>query len=173
MKYTEEFKLATVERYLQGTDGYERFAKKCGLQKPTLRKWVLWYRKHGAIGLARKTGRYDADFKASVIVHMWENALSHTQVAAVFNVRSVSSIAAWERRYKNGGALALDPPRRIPITAMQAPTSKPDPSSDDDKRSREDLLKELEYLRMENAYLKKVDALVQAKKNSTAQKKRK
>jgi transposase len=173
MKYEEEFKLATVERYLQGTDGYERFAKKCGLAKHTLRIWVLRYRKHGAAGLARKTGRYDADFKMSVIRHMWENALSYTQAAAVFNVRNVSSVAAWERRYRDGGALALDPPRKISCTGMQAPTSKPDPLPEDDKRSREDLLKELEYLRMENAYLKKVDALVQAKQNSNAQKKRK
>jgi transposase len=173
MKYTEAFKLVTVERYLQGTDGYERFARKCGLAKHTLRMWVLWYRKHGAAGLARKTGRYDTDFKMSVVRHMWENALSYTQAAAVFNVRNVSSVAAWERRYRDGGALALDPPRKTSSTGMQAPTTKPDSSSDDDKRSREDLLKELEYLRMENAYLKKVDALVQAKQNSKAQKKRK
>lgn len=173
MKYPENFKLATVERYLQGTDGYERFAKGCGLEKATLRRWVLWYQKHGAAGLAYKTGQYDADFRMSVLRHMWENALSYTQVAAVFNVRSVSSIAAWERRYRDGGMLALGRLRKTPCTTMQAPTSKPDPSPDDDKRSREDLLKELEYLRMENAYLKKVEALVQAKKNSNAQKKRK
>lgn len=173
MKYTEEFKLITVERYLQSTDGYERFARQCGLQKKTLRRWVLWYQKHGVAGLARKSGRYDSEFKLSVIRHMWDNSLSYTQAAAVFNVRNVSSIAAWELRYRDGGALALDPLRKTRCPAMQAPTSKPDPSPDDDKRSREDLLKELEYLRMENAYLKKVEALVQAKQNSNAIKKRK
>lgn len=173
MKYTEEFKLATVQRYLQGTDGYERFARHCGLQKMTLRRWVLWHRQHGVAGLARKTGRYSSEFKLSVVHHMWDNALSYTQVAAVFNVRNVSSIAAWEQRYRDGGALALDPLRRSPSAVMQAPTSKPAPSPADDKRSREDLLKELEYLRMENAYLKKVDALIQAKQNSDANKKRK
>ena len=56
---------------------------------------------------------------------------------------------------------------------MQAPTSKPVPTTDDDKRSRDDLLKEIEHLRMEVAYLKKVDALLQARQNSTVKKKRK
>nr|WP_229429460.1 IS3 family transposase [Massilia sp. ZL223] len=158
MKHTEQFKLAVVERYLQGTDGYERLARECGVEKTMLRRWVLWYRTHGVAGLTRKSGCYSVDFKLSVLQHMWDNALSHTQVAAVFNVRNISSIAAWERRYQDGGVQALDRPRGLPSTVMRAPTSKPDPSVDDDKRSREDLLKELEYLRMENAYLKKVEA---------------
>jgi transposase len=41
----------------------------------------------------------------------------------------------------------------------------------DENRSQKDLLKELEYLRAENAYLKKLDALIQEKK-AAAQKKR-
>ena len=41
----------------------------------------------------------------------------------------------------------------------------------DANRSHKDLLKELEYLRAENAYLKKLDALIQEKK-AAAQKKR-
>jgi transposase len=56
---------------------------------------------------------------------------------------------------------------------MQGPISKPDPSAENDQRSRDDLLKENEHLRMEIAYLKKVDALLKARQNSTVKKKRK
>jgi transposase len=54
---------------------------------------------------------------------------------------------------------------------MKAPISKPEPKSDQE-RSREELLKELEYLRMENEVLKKLQALAQARK-AAAPKKRK
>ena len=56
---------------------------------------------------------------------------------------------------------------------MAVPTEKPDTPSDDEKRSREELLAELDYLRMENAYLKKLQALVQARPKPTPPKKRK
>jgi transposase len=56
---------------------------------------------------------------------------------------------------------------------MAAPTTKPEPKGDDEKRTREDLLVELQHLRMENAYLKKLRALVQAQQKATPPKKRK
>lgn len=172
MKYTEQFKLAAIERYLKGAAGYKLVAKEFGIAAAVLRRWVLWYRTHGIAGLVPKMGQYSAEFKLSVLRHMWDNALSYTQAAAAFNVRNTQLIGNWERRYRDGGALMLQRSRKPPRTTMQAPTSKPDPSVDD-KRSREDLLKEIEHLRMEVAYLKKVDALLQARQNSTAKKKRK
>jgi transposase len=172
MKHTEQFKLAAVERYLKGTEGYGLVAKKYGIEKTMLRRWVSWYQHHGIAGLSGKTGPYDASFKLSVLKHMWDNGLSCTQAAAVFNVRNTQCVADWERRYRNGGVQMLERPRKRLRTPMQAPTTKPDASSHD-KRSREEILEELEYLRAENAYLKKLDALVQAKQKAAAQKKRK
>jgi transposase len=56
---------------------------------------------------------------------------------------------------------------------MPVPTTKPEPSPDDEKRTREELLAELNQLRMENAYLKKLRALVQAQQKPTQLKKHK
>lgn len=50
---------------------------------------------------------------------------------------------------------------------------KPTEAGSPDERSREELLKENEYLRAEVAYLKKLDALLQAKKPAAQKKKRK
>lgn len=174
MQHTEQFKLAVVERYLKGSEGLQLVAWEYGIEKTMLRRWVLWYQTHGSAGLRQRQPRpYDACFKMTVLQHMWDNALSYTQTAAVFNVRNAQSIADWERRYREGGALMLERARKRPSTVTQAPTSKPAPAPDQDQRSREELLEELEYLRAENAYLKKLDALVQAKQKSAAQKKRK
>ena len=173
MKYTDQFKQDAVESYLQGTKGYTLIAREYGVEKTMLRRWVLWYQKHGGAGLSGKSGPYDAAFKLSVLQHMWDNALSYTQAAAAFNVRNTQSVADWDRRYRNGGALMLERSRKPLHTAMPAPTAKPDSAPDDDQRPLKDLLQELAYLRAENAYLKKLDALVQAKHKTIAPKKRK
>jgi transposase len=56
---------------------------------------------------------------------------------------------------------------------MAVPTAKPDTPPDNEHRSRDELLAELDYLRMENAYLKKLQALVQARPQQAPRKKRK
>jgi transposase len=56
---------------------------------------------------------------------------------------------------------------------VATPTTKQEAPSDDDKRDHEELLAELNQLRMEVAYLKKLQALVQAQQKATPPKKRK
>jgi transposase len=56
------------------------------------------------------------------------------------------------------------------MTASQP--EKPTEQTAPDGRTREDLLKEIEYLRAEVAYLKKFDALLEAKKRAALRKKR-
>jgi transposase len=53
----------------------------------------------------------------------------------------------------------------------QSPSSKPVELTTDDQRTREQLLKENDYLRAELAYLKKLDALIQAEKRKALLKK--
>ena len=49
------------------------------------------------------------------------------------------------------------------LSNSQAPTT-----TDDESRSKKDLLAEIDQLRMENAYLKKLEALVQQQKQQKA-----
>lgn len=56
---------------------------------------------------------------------------------------------------------------------MPMPEPAPDNLPDDDKLSREQLLAEVKQLRMELAYTKKLQALVQARQKQVPQKKRK
>jgi transposase len=171
-KHTEQFKRKVVKHYLLGKLGYTRIGAHHGVASAIVRRWVLAYRLHGDAGLRRKVGRYDAGFKLSVLQHMWENALSNNQVAAVFNIRNPTSIGIWEKRYRDGGMEALDTqPKQSRIHAMKAPTTAPEIKSDE-QRSREELLKEVEYLRMENEVLKKLQALVQAQKKPATKKRK-
>lgn len=162
IKYTEQFKLKVVKHYLKGPMGYGRLGAHYGVAAPHIRNWVAAYRLHGQDGLRRKVTRYNAQFKLSVVQHMWDNGLSNRQAAAHFNVRNPTSVGIWDKLYREGGLAALARPRTQALD-MKAPTAKPD-QKPDSERSREDLLKELEHLRMENEVLKKLQALAQARK---------
>ena len=175
-KYTEQFKLAVIQQYLSEPAGYRSIAKHHGLHYGMVKRWVNLHQLHGAAGLAKKFSHYSAEFRLSVLQHMWDNELSYGQVAAVFNIRSPGSIGNWERCYHHGGIDALIPrvrgkPKKMPDSQLP----KLQPPADDATRTREELLAEVSHLRMEVAYLKKLQALVQSQKQqrATARKKRK
>jgi transposase len=174
-KHTTQFKLSVVERYLNGSEGYRAVAAHFGLAYTLVRRWAAYYRSHGVEGLDnRGSGAYGAEFKLSVLRHMWDNKLSYAETAARFNIRGQRFIGVWERSFLGVGLDALKPTPRGKRKPMPDPKTSSTPSlapeglPDDESRSRDELLKELNYLRMENAYLKKLKALVQADQQAAA-----
>jgi transposase len=173
-KYSEQLKLKLVKQYLSGVAGAGAIAHVYGVGPSVLLHWVASYEKHGRDGLRKKFSHYDAQFRMSVLKHMWQKDLSCRQVAVVFDIRSAGCIGKWERQYHEGGMDALAPRPRGRRKTMTRPTpEKPIEDSAPAERTREQLLKENEYLRAEVAYLKKLDALLQAKKQGEQKKKRK
>ncbi len=83
---------------------------------------------------------------------MMREKISYREVARQFEIRDHKSVAAWERIYLTEGAEGLYIERR-------GHGSKGRPSSFP-KEVEEDLLKEVQRLRAENEYLKKLQALV-------------
>ena len=172
-KYNEQFKLQVVQYYLQGVAGYTATGAHFGLDDAMVKRWVDWFQAHGVDGLRKKFTSYSAEFKLSVLKHIWDNELSYGQAATLFNIRNPGILSVWERSYRDGGIDALKPRPRGRPKQMAAPTTKPEPQGDDEKRTRDELLAEVQHLRMENAYLKKLRALVQAQQKATPPKKRK
>jgi transposase len=173
-KYDEVFKRKVVRKYLSGAAGFKSTGHRYGLDQSTVRRWVEAYRAHGIEGLRKKHTTYDAQFKLSVLRRMQADELSCRQVVALFDLRGGTGVVTqWQRQYDQGGLEALMPrlrgrPKRI---SMTKPPETPLPLVED-KPTFETLCKENEYLRAEVAYLKKLDALVRAKREA-AQKKRK
>lgn len=174
-KYSEKFKIDVVRDYLaDGSDGLRSVAQRHGIPSHfTVRKWVVAYQLHGDAGLSKKLSQYGAEFKLSVLQHMWDNNLSMFQAAARFDIRHHAVVGIWERAYRDGGVEALSSRRRGEPKTMATSVPEPEIPPDDDKRSREELLAEVNQLRMELAYLKKLEALVQARKKQAPQKRRK
>lgn len=174
-KYDEHFKLVVVRQYLDGKAGIKTIAMQHGLAHALVRRWVQWFQTHGVDGLKKKFSHYSAEFKLSVLQHIWDNELSYGQAAIYFNIRNPGILSTWERSYRSGGLDSLQPrPRGRPSKSkMSAPTTKTEIPPENDKRTREELLAEVSQLRMEVAYLKKLRALVQAQQKATPAKKRK
>jgi transposase len=176
-KYNEQLKLAVIQQYLTGAAGYKLLAQLHDVPYSTVRKWVGLHRAHGMDGLTKKFSHYSAEFKLSVLRRMWDDELSYTQVAVAFNIRNAGCISQWERCYHSGGLESLAPrkrgrPKNMPILSnTEPPESLPDPAG----RTHDELVAEVNQLRMEVAFLKKLEALVQAQKQqrTTTRKKRK
>lgn len=158
-KYSEEFKLKVVNYYLNNNYGWEYVAKQFNIPGwTTVRKWVRKYEEHGAKGLIKnqKTS-YSGEFKQNVVEYMHTNHLSATMTATKFNLANENTVLRWERIYYEEGPQALYKEKRGRNKNMSSKPRKKKLS----KEVEEDLIAEVQRLRMENAYLKKLQALVQ------------
>jgi transposase len=174
-KYDERFKRKLVDTYLRGGIGLPVLAARHGIDYSMLRRWVAAFRLHGDAALHGKQSRYDARFKLKVLQHMWRDGLSAREITALYDIRAAGAVPQqWARLYDEGGIDALAPrPKGRPRKMADTQPDKPAEEKAPDTRTREELLKENDYLRAEVAYLKKLDALLKAKKQAAQKKKRK
>ena len=96
--------------------------------------------------------RYTPEFKIKVVETMHREKLSYRETARQFDIRNHDRVAAWERIYLEEGAEGLYIERRGRKSTGRPPKIK--------KEIEEDLIAEVQRVRAENAYLKKLNALV-------------
>ena len=164
-KYTKDFKLKVVKYVLEEKHGVKAAKKHFNLYSHgDIVKWVNKYLEHGENGLERNKNKYDSNFKESVVKYMQENNLSLTRTAIHFNLSDARTVSRWLNSYENGKLKAKEKEEKI----MPRKTNK-----DKEKKdiSTQKLLEENEYLRAENAYLKKLNALVQERIQRESKKK--
>ena len=102
--------------------------------------------------------KYTGEFKQNVIETMRREGLSYRETALRFSVCNHHRIASWERIYLEEGAEGLYVDRRGRVSsASGARKSRPPKLA---KQVEEDLIAEVQRLRAENDYLKKLNALV-------------
>lgn len=163
-KYSYELKLQIVQEYLKGRLGYGALTKKYDISSSSLvKKWVAQFREEGPSGLKKRklNKHYSLNFKLNVLRFKQETGASYKDVAIHFNIHEPSIIANWKRVYESQGAEGLNKPKgRPPIMpkSNQKPSSKSSNSNTIDNEL-DQLKKENEYLRIELAYLKKLEAL--------------
>ena len=97
--------------------------------------------------------RYTGEFKQEVVETMQREKLSYQEVARLYGITAHDRVASWERIYLEEGPEGLYIERR-------GRGSKGSPPKKLKPEVEEDLLAEVQRLRAENAYLKKLNALV-------------
>ena len=116
--------------------------------------------------------RYSAEFKIAVIMDMRENHLSYRETERKYGLFKMS-VKRWERVYLEEGAAGFMTERRGRKSTGRHRKKHLDKSVENDLIAENQRLKErLEYLEMENEYLKKLDALVRAEEQQNGKKRK-
>jgi transposase len=166
-KLTAQEKIQAVKKYLEGSEGQKAVAKSVGVTKGILQTWIRQYQHHGEGAFEKGYTTYSADYKLKVLNYINEHGTSLREAAAIFNIPTHSALLRWKNQLETEGADALIPKKkgRPPMKQEKKPVLV--------EGSIEALQTEIERLRMENAYLKKLNALVQSKEKSQSKTKRK
>lgn len=157
-KFSTDFKLSVVKFYLENNVSKHEIARQFGVIKSEVIKWIALFENHGESGLRPRYTNYSQEFKIDVLNYMKDNGTSFRETAAIFNISSDATIGKWLKIVETHGVDALQPRKRGRLP-MEKEVKKMTFVED----SKEALLAENERLRMENDYLKKLNALVQEK----------
>lgn len=171
-KFTAEDKLQAVERYLDGNESSYEIAKSIGTDNKAILKWVKQYEYNGVDAFVKSYTNYTQEFKLDVLKYMIEHGTSLIETAGIFKIAATSTISIWRKQFETRGLDALQSKKKG-RPSMKKENVKRDTKSTPTEGSIEALQAELERLRMENAYLKKLNALVQNKEKSPNKTKRK
>ncbi len=165
-KHSLEFKLSLVDRIVQGHCSAETIAKEHSLNHYLVRCWQKQFESFGIEGLKPREGHavYSPSFKISVLLTIQEENLSLMDAMLRFNLPSPSLIVNWRKRFEAHGFEGLKPQvkgRPSMEKNDKSPNKRKKRASKTPLTKEEQLQQELEYLRAENALLKKLHALVQ------------
>ncbi|WP_420794213.1 IS3 family transposase [Providencia rettgeri] len=157
-KYSTEFKQQVVQHYLNSDDGAKKTAKLFGVDHGAVRRWTEHWKVNGVEGFSIPTRSYSAEFKESVILWMKEHNQSSRKAAAQFRIAAACTVSKWERLYREGGIIALSDKRKErPMKPKKCKALNKEPINPPPEF--QSVEEELEYLRAENAYLKKPSSL--------------
>lgn len=154
-KHNFDFRLRIVEEVLKGRYSITRISQREKISSSLVKRWVGFYRKFGMSGLQPSSRRYSGNFRLEVVQTLKAESLSLLQACLRFNVPNEATVLGWVRIYDFRGSEGLMAIRKgKPITMPRKP-KKP-------LTREEQLLEELADLKAENAYLKKLQALIQS-----------
>ena len=169
MRWTKDEKLKMVLEYKK--NGFTPIVEGCSKQTmhKRIRMWARVYDIHGERGLEHRIRHWTYEDKVKAVQRVLDGESYH-QVAHSLGMSSTTQITIWHRKYLELGWNSLKLDRRGRKRKMENKPIKPSKSKSQAEEVIE-LRKRLEYLEAENAYLKKLAALVQQRKAQEQKKK--
>jgi transposase len=166
-------KVEMVRDFLNSNSSIKNIAKQHKVDATILGAWIRLYEQHGCDAFARTYTTYSTQFKMDVLNYMSETGTSSYEAAAIFNISSPGMIRNWQARWLQGGNDALQPKKKGRPVMNDASNKKNENKEDFPEGSVEALQAKIQRLEMENAYLKKLNALVQSTEKLQTKSKRK
>ncbi|PGZ43933.1 IS3 family transposase [Bacillus anthracis] len=157
-KFTKDSKVTLVKGFNPKRISQAEYAKQMHITKAQFQYWLRLYELHGEEGLQEVYTNYTAEFKLDVLNFMAQSGISLMDTAAIFMVPSFTTVYQWKKQFEVGGLDALEPKKKG-RPSMKSKNTKQDTKKIPAEGSVEALQAELERLRMENAYFKKVECL--------------
>ena len=164
MRFTKEFKLECVRKYKAGEQINDPGGCKHKTFVDTVRRWARIYDSVGEVGLEHKKPKRTWQDKMNMIQRVLNG--ESIQETALSNGIQSDLLSKWYKIYQESGIDGLKLDRRGRHRKMAKK-----PKTSNEPKTKEELEKELEYLRAENEYLKKLNALVQKRKGRQPKKK--
>lgn len=158
-KYPINLKLTIVKYCLEGNHSINEATREFKISSSSLvRVWIRKYQKYGINGLKQTKGSYDGFFKKNVVEYMHANNLSYVETSIEFNLGNHNMPRIWESIYLEKGPQELLKENR---GRKKKNNMKRTQNKKENTTKEKELLDEIKQLRMENDYLKKLNALVQ------------
>jgi transposase len=169
MRWTKEEKLKMVLEYKKS--GFTPIVEGCSKEtmRKRIRKWASVYDFYGEDGLKHRIRHWSFEDKICAVRRVLDGE-SYLEVAHSLGMSGESQVLTWHRKYLELGWDGLKLDGRGRKRKMGNKPVKPSKSKSQAEEIVE-LRKRLEYLEAENAYLKKLAALVQQRKAREQKKK--
>ena len=164
--YTTDIKLQVVKYVVDEKHSIGEAVEHFKIPYQSMRMWIKHYEHIGIAGLAIKNQKYTGAFKVSVVKYMYENKLSLVATAVHFSIPDHTIVRDWKKIYDNKGPLYLLQEQRGRSKKSKMKSKKAKKIKEKNSLTEKELLKRIEYLETENAYLKKLNALIQEKEKS-------
>jgi transposase len=160
-KFSISFKETLAKELLSGTSGSKALSLKHGISARYLRRLAKKYEDHGSLTHQDHNTFYEKDFKIACVLSVIKKRLSLSEAATIFGIPNDSTLVRWMKLYGEFGEQGLESTKvGRPKNMSVSKKKKTEPSATEASALQE----ELEYLRAENAYLKKLSALIQEEK---------
>jgi transposase len=151
IKYSLEERIEAVQTVMEG-ESIASVARRYGISRGVIGRDVMMLERQGTIGLNRHTATWSAEQKVQVLKFMHEFHLTCQEASRQWGISGSSTVWKWEQKYLENGIEGLERKKKDKKPRGQ----KPKPP----KTRLEELEEENLDLRIENEYLKKLNALV-------------
>lgn len=160
-KFNKDLKIEVIMDIESG-NSISGAAKKFGISRSMARLWFRQYTSGGIEQALSSKKTYTQEFKLHAVEYRRAFGLSYPQAVADLGISNPGTLFTWDKRYLELGLDGLQDTRKGRPPSMTKKVSK----AKKPMTREQELEAEINRLRMENDYLKKLNALVKEREIS-------